>query len=132
MHEDLLPHQTAITMALHDLTQGNHKVGNKHATYYMPPENIKHIDSAACRALFHFCNELIHLDDDLRTAAHLHHTTQVITKEEGGCSAWHYDGPSPRKKTAYDDDDKPTSVVDYSIQVPSRNAHSVGSLAAPS
>ena len=29
MHEDLLPHQTAITMALHDLTQRNHKVGEK-------------------------------------------------------------------------------------------------------
>jgi hypothetical protein len=26
----------------------------------MSPENIKHIDSVACRALFHFCNELIH------------------------------------------------------------------------
>jgi hypothetical protein len=47
-------------MALHDLTQGNHKVGNKYAKYYMSPENIKHIDSVACRALFHFCNELIH------------------------------------------------------------------------
>ena len=26
MHEDLLPHQKGITTALHDLTQGNHKV----------------------------------------------------------------------------------------------------------
>jgi hypothetical protein len=88
-------------------------LGKKYAKYYMSPENIKHIDSGACRALFHFFNELIHLDDGLRTVALLHHTTHVITKEEGGCSTWHHDGPSPRKKTVYDDDDKPTSVADY-------------------
>jgi hypothetical protein len=54
MHVDLLPHQTAITMALHGLTQGNHEVGNKYAKYYMSLEKNKHIDSNACRALFHF------------------------------------------------------------------------------
>jgi hypothetical protein len=55
----------------------------------------------------------MHLGDDLRTVSHLPHPTQVITKEEGGCSTWHYDGPSPRKKTVCDDNDKPTQVTDY-------------------
>jgi hypothetical protein len=36
--------------------------------------------------MFVFSNTLIHLDGNLRTVALLHHTTQVITKEEGGCS----------------------------------------------
>jgi hypothetical protein len=53
MHKDkdLLPHQKGITTALHDLTKGNHKAGTKYAKYYMFPENIKHIDSGACRVL---------------------------------------------------------------------------------
>jgi hypothetical protein len=38
----------------------------------MPPENNKHIDSDACRALLHFCNALIHMLDgkDLRTVCY--------------------------------------------------------------
>jgi hypothetical protein len=50
----------------------------------------------------------------LRTVAFLHHTTQVITKEKGGFSAWHYDGPSPKKKTVCDGARDPTLVADYS------------------
>ena len=65
---------------MHDLTKQNHKVGSNYAKFYMSPENIQYIDSDACRALFHFCNELIHFDDNLRTVAQLHHTTQVTTK----------------------------------------------------
>jgi hypothetical protein len=80
----------------------------------MSPENINHIDSDARRALFHFCNTLIHMDDNLCTVALLRHTTQVITKEEGGCSIWHTDGPGPKKKTAHDGTGKPISqVTDY-------------------
>jgi hypothetical protein len=63
----------------------------------MPPENIEHIESDACRALSHFCNTLIHKDDNLRTVAQLHHTTQVITKKKGGRSTWHHDRqPQPK------------------------------------
>jgi hypothetical protein len=113
MHDDLLAHQTGITQALHDLTQQHHTVGNNYAKFYMSPENIKYIDSGACRALFHFCNTLIHKDDNLRTVAQLWHTTQVITKKKGGCSTWHHDGASPKKKTVCDDEGEPTSVTDY-------------------
>jgi hypothetical protein len=44
MHGDLLPHQTGITKALHDLTQQNHGVGNNHAKYYMSSVDINHIN----------------------------------------------------------------------------------------
>jgi hypothetical protein len=76
------------------------------------------------------------MDGNLRTVALLHHTTQVITKGGGGRSTWHYDGPSPKKKTVCDGAGKPTNVTDYNLvitttQVTSRNAHSLGSLAAP-
>jgi hypothetical protein len=56
------------------------------------------------------------MDGNLCTVTHLCHTTQVITKEEGARSTWHYGGPSPRKKTAYDDDDKPTAHLSHQLQ----------------
>jgi hypothetical protein len=79
-----------------------------------PPQTFSTSTAAgACRALFHFCNELIHLDDSLRNVAQLHHTTQVITKKKGGRSTWHYDGAHPKKKAVYDDEGQATSVTDY-------------------
>jgi hypothetical protein len=114
MHPVLLEHQTKITKALHDLTQQNHKVGRNYAKYYLSPANIQqYINSGACRALFHSCNTLIHKADNLRTVAHLSHTTQVITKMKGGSSTWHYDGPSPKKKAVNDGEGGSTSVTDY-------------------